>query len=196
MSTTTTTATSTATPQKASHVAVLLFPPWVHFIVGVILIAAWVTGNIMQIQTTQAWILHTRLDTRPDFTIAGQVIDFFTGALDPRHVVAFIGAWGAQIILLCSKIGLERVQASMVKKYGTGTSISDRVVQSAKRRALAWSLISWAIIVANSIFDWNYAAQLGFWVQAFYTAVTFVTTFYCGTWGIQHLAGSLAGMKE
>ncbi len=61
---------------------------------------------------------------------------------------------------------------------------------------MVWSIVAWAVVVADSVFDWTYAGMLGFWVQVFYASVTFVTTFYCGTWGIQHLSGSLSKMTD
>ncbi len=99
-------ANTTTRHPTSPTLAVLIFPPWVHFLVGIIMLGAWIIGNIMQIQTTQAWILQSNLSTKPDFTIFGQFAQFFSGAMDPRHVVAFVSAWGAQIILLCCKIGL------------------------------------------------------------------------------------------
>lgn len=175
---------------------IMTYPPLVHITWGTILLAGNIAGNMLQIQSTQAWFLGTQLDWHLDFGIWSQWGLFFHGGMDAPHTVAFIASWGAQFILMTSKIGTSFIQARALQKHGTTAHRVDRVVKEAVIRVGVWNFLAWAIILFDSLTDWGYSNGMGFWQQCFFVAVTFLLTFYCGSWGIMNIVSGIGRMKD
>src|SRR2546423_219915 len=175
-----------------AEASVFTFPPIVHLVWGVLLIAGNVFGNMMQVTSTQAWFLHEDSNWVPNLSLFGQFPAFFNGQMDPHQNVAFIASWGAQFVLMTTKIGLGYVQANTMQRYGNAAHISEHIVKAAKVRMGFWNGLSWLIILCDSILDWNFANTMGFWQQLLYVSVTFLTTFYSGTWGVQNIVAAFS----
>ncbi len=182
---------------SAGHVSRLVYPPIVHVIWGIILLIAFILGSMLQVQTNEAWMLHAENPNMwiPNFNLFNQFPEFWNGQMDARHTVAFLFAWGVQIVMITCKIGLARVQVQVMKKYG-GNLSSAEVLKSAKRRGAFWDFLSGLIVLGNSITDFLYAAGMGFLQQLAFTVVVFLTSFYAGTHGIQHIAAGVSDMSK
>lgn len=186
------TATSTATTSSTTiATGIMTYPPIVHIVWGIILLAGNIAGNMLQIQSTQAWFLGEKLDWHLDFGIWSQWPLFLHGGMDAPHTVAFIGSWGAQFILMTSKIGTSFIQARALEKHGTSAHRVESVVKEAVVRVGVWNFLAWGIILFDSLTDWNYSNGMGFLQQTFFVAVTFLLTFYCGSWGIMNIVSGI-----
>jgi hypothetical protein len=115
---------------------------------------------------------------------------------DARHVVAFLASWGAQFILMTSKIGTSYIQTKVDQKHGTSAHHVASVIKEAGLRVGVWNFLAWGIVAFDSMTDWAFSAGMGFWQQAFFCTVTFLCTFYFGTWGIMNSAAGIHGMRE
>ncbi len=185
-----------APARRHNEVGVMAFPPLVHLIWGAILLLGNIAGNMMQVQSTQAWFLGGSPNWRLDFSIWAQWPQFFSGGMNPHQIVAFIASWGAQFILMTSKLGTSFIQANATSKHATAAHHSDGVIREARIRLGVWNAIAWLIIVVDSMTDWNFASGIGFWQQAFFCSVTFLATFYFGSWGILHVTAGFNRMKD
>jgi hypothetical protein len=191
-----TTASTSSTSRSHTDLAVLTFPPIVHVIWGLMLLAGMVIGTMMQVQTTQAWVLGVSADWHPNFNIFSQFPQFWNGGMDAAQFVAFIVGWGSQFVLMTIKIGLARAQTHVMQRYAHGIAPSDAALRSARLRMGFWSLVSWGIVIGDSLTDWLFVSQMGFLQHLLYVLVLFLSTFYFGTWGIHNLAAGLDGMKD
>ncbi len=187
---------SSTAPAKRTEIGILAFPPLVHLIWGIVLLVGNIAGNMMQIQSTQAWFLGGKADWHLNLNIWSQWPQFLGGGMSPLEVVAFISSWGAQIILMTSKIGTSFVQANSAQKHGTAVHHTEGVQREARIRVNVWNIMAWLIILVDSITDWNFAGGVGFWQHLFFVSVTFLTTFYFGNWGIMNLVAGFNKMKD
>ena len=82
--------------------------------VGVMCLAFWVIASLLQIQTSEAFILHGPAVTIvPDWAILRQPIDFFSGHLDSNITKAMIWGWGIELIYLVCIVGYEAAHESV-----------------------------------------------------------------------------------
>jgi hypothetical protein len=190
------TTANTGTAAKQHDISMLVFPPIVHVVWGLVLIGGFILGMMMQIQSTEAWMLGESTQSLvPDFSIFQQFPDFISRHMAPGVSVAFLVAWSVELIYITLKIGTARPRAHAMRKYGVGT-VTDAVVRSAAIRAAIWSVVSWGIFLFNAFTDWQYATSLGGWQQVAWIIVVGATTFYAGTHGIQQLSAGVSGMKN
>lgn len=137
------------------------WPPLVYVILGGLLFLVWLGGTAAQIQTSEAWIAHQDVKLLPTLAVYGQMWDFIHGQLPDTLVVPFIFAYGVQIALIATSIGVELP----------------------RHPAWRWWLAliaSLALIVANSCGDFNYARAYGGWGQLGFTAAVLFITFVVG----------------
>jgi hypothetical protein len=97
---------------------------------------------------------------------------------------------------MTSKIGTSFVAARAAQKHATSAHKVASIVKEASIRVGFWNFLAWAIILFDSVTDWNYANAMGFFQQVFFVAVTFLMTFYFGTWGIMHLVSGVGRLRE
>lgn len=175
--------------------SILLFPPIVHVLFGIVLVGVFLIGCIMSMQTSEAWIRgFQQASLAPDFNIFGQFPRFFTGMPEDESI-AFVFAFIVQCVLLVSKIGLATVHAYVARKHG---SVAPTVAmqKSARARMAAWNWLSRIALGLNAIADVVYAWHLGL-LQAFaFSAVMFLATFYLGTFGIQNIAAGMSANQQ
>ncbi len=191
-------ATTNTAQASTGHASRLVYPPIVHVVWGVILLAFFVFGCMIQVQTNEAFFLHSQDPSAwvPSFNVFAQFGLFLSGHMSSRQQVAFLGAWCIQVIMITAKIGLARVQVQVMKKYGGASAASAEVIKSAKRRGAIWDITSGLIIIGNSITDFLYASGMGFIQQVVFTLVIFLTSFYAGTHGIQNIAAGVSDMSK
>jgi hypothetical protein len=180
------------------HASRLVYPPIVHIVWGSILLLFFIAGCMIQVQTNEAWFLHSSDPSAwiPNLNLFAQFPEFWSGRMSANQVVAFLGAWCIQIVLISMKIGLASVQATMMKKYGHGNTGHVDVQKSARWRGGLWDIVSGLIVLGNSLIDFVYALPLG-WLQGLvFAAAIFLTSFYAGTHGIQNISAGLTDMKR
>lgn len=191
--------TPAAGHNNSLHTSRLVYPPIVHVIWGAILVGFFIAGCMMQVQTNQAWFLKSSDPSAwiPNLNLFSQFPQFWNGQMSANQVVAFLGAWTIQVILITNKIGLAGVQAMIIRRYGgNGKTGHADVVKSGRWRGGLWDIVSGLIILGNSIIDFVYALPLGIPQGLVFTAAIFLTSFYAGTHGIQNMAAGLADMKR
>lgn len=183
-----------ARSQSPQHdVSMLIFPPIVHTVWGMVLLVGFVLGMMLQIQSTEAWMLGEKAAAlTPDISVFAQFPDFFSRHLPPDVSTAFLVAWAVELTYITIKIGTARPQSHVLRRYGGG-SMSEAVLKSARIRAGVWSVLSWAILAFNAFTDWTYSTSLGGWQQLAFIVIVGCTTFFFGTLGIQNL---VAGMSK
>jgi hypothetical protein len=181
-----------ATQHQPSDTAILMFPPIVHVIFGIVLECVFLVGCIMSMQTSEAWIMSLQhASLAPDFNIFGQFPRFFTGMSEDESI-AFVFAFIVQCVLLVSKIGLATVHAVVASKRRSLPQTLD-MQKSAKARMSIWNWLSRIALALNAIADIVYAWHLGPLQSLAFSAVMFLATFYLGTFGIQNIS---AGMGQ
>lgn len=190
--------TQTASPTSADDAVrgIMVYPPIVHLVWGGALLVGNLVGNMLQVESTQSWILGGTPTLRFDLSIWSQWPLFLHGGLSQYQNVAFIASWGAQFILMTSKIGTSFVAARSAQQHGTPAHRVASVVKEANLRVGFWNVLAWAIILMDSITDWNFASGLGMFQQLFFVAVAFLLTFFCGTWGVMNLVSGAGRMRE
>lgn len=183
---------------STTHASRLVYPPIVHVIWGAILIVIFLLWCLIQMQTNEAWFLHSEDPSAwiPRLNFFMQFPQFWNGDLGARQSVAFLGSVCIQVIMLTTKIGMARVQLEMVKRYGGGSLSHEEIVRAARRRGWFWDVLSNLIILGNSITDFIYAGPLGFIQQVVFAVVIFLTSFYAGSHGLQHLTIGISDMKR
>lgn len=137
----------------------------------------WLWGNTVQLATSEAWFEHlSGVSLTPHLSIIMQVVDFWNG-FAAEHTIAYTWAWGIQVLLLVFSIGIEwpiNTPAGLVRarwfKYG-----------------------SVVCIILNSLADFFFSSQYGFWEQLAFAGITLMMSFFFGLLGLQLV---LSGLKE
>lgn len=181
---------------KRTSLALFIFPPVLHIAWGIVLILANLAANMMQVQSTQAWFLYEAASWRLNFAIWGQFAQFWNGQMDPRHTVAFIASWGAQIVLMTIKLGTGYISSNALARNGNPAHHDEAMIKQAEMRMALWNILSWLIVIIDTLTDWGFSSGMGFWQQMFFCSITFLGTFYCGTWGIQNLVAGIGRMRK
>src|SRR5436305_14607597 len=104
-------ATPTATPTTGSRsvtdMSIFSFPPIFVVIVGLLVLAFFIAGNVMQIQSSEAWMLGEHPEMwKLNFHIFEQWVQFFNGGFIAQQYVAFIAAWRVQVVQVATKLRL------------------------------------------------------------------------------------------
>jgi hypothetical protein len=192
----TTSSTATTSGTADATVGIMTYPPVVHLIWGGALLVGNLVGNMLQVESTQSWFLGGTPYLHLDWGIWSQWPLFLHGQLDSHQTVAFIASWGAQFVLMTSKIGTTFVRARAAQKHGTPAHRIASVIKEAELRLGFWNFLAWGIILFDTIADWTYANGMGLWQQLFFISVTFLMSFFFGTWGIMHLVSGVGRMRE
>jgi hypothetical protein len=173
-------------------------PPIVLLVVGVIVGGFYLWGNLTQIQTSEAWILqtHSAVSLVPRFDLFGQIKEFFTGQLTGGALVADTWGWGIQIVLLVCSIGIERPQLFIHRKYNHQMQFSESVAKAARRRAGIFKTVAFAMIVLDSVADFNYSSTSGVWGQFAFSAITLTMSFFFGLIAYHLIDAGLSEMRS
>lgn len=152
------------------------------YIVGGLLVGSfWLWGNVVQIQTSEAWMLQIQgASLVPHFAVLMQIMDFWSGNLSQHEVIADTWGWGVQLVLLICSIGIEFPSQSEI----------------GKRRA-AW--FGWGcllFIVLNSLADFSYGTAYGFWQQIAFVGITLMMSFFFGLLSLHLIITGIAKMRE
>lgn len=140
-------------------------------VLGVLLLAFFVIGSILHIQTSEAFFLggHT-VGITPNWGILLQPVKFFQGELSPRMAEAVMWGWGIELVFLVCVVGYEVAHESvaaassgMSKLFHTGMFV---------------------LVIFDGWTDFQYGNLAnGFWGQLAFAAITAFVVFFFGTVG-------------
>lgn len=184
-------------PAKQHDVSMLVFPPIVHAVWGVVLLIGFFFGMLLQMQSTEAWMQGEHAASLvPNLGFLAQFPDFLGGHLSPGASTSFLVAVIVEMTYVTIKLGTARPQAHIMRKYSGAGVMTDAIVQSARIRRVLWSVISWGIILFNAFTDWQYSTDLGGWQQLAFIVIVGAATFYFGTFGVQNLVAGVTKMAN
>lgn len=152
--------------------------------VGLLALIFWAYVSLLQIQTSEAFVLGgSTTGLVPNFNVLHQIPDFVQGHLDATMVKAVIWGWGVEILFLIAIVGYDHAHGSVKSNNQTlGTIFSTGI---------------WLIILYNFVSDFKYGQiGTGFWGQfGFAMIATFVVAFL-GVIGIRFLEVAVKDMKR
>ncbi|MGH2507345.1 MAG: hypothetical protein ACRDHZ_08060 [Ktedonobacteraceae bacterium] len=176
----TTTSTTTAAA-KATQVASTAAKNK-HVLWGILSIAAgivvgyvWIWGNIVQIQTSEAWIIGNikGLSLAPNFQIYLQITQL--GQASFQQSIAIVWGWVNQIILLAFSIGIE-------------------MHLGGKARQWVWNWGCVLFITLNSLADLSYGNYFGgTWQPWAFAGICFMASFF---FGLAAMSLIIKGLKQ
>lgn len=166
-------------PRRSRRVAVATairsqnWPAWGYFLVGGIALVVWLGGTAAQVQTSEAWMAQDNVTSllAPHFSIYLQLTAFWNGGLNQKQLVSYVFGWAVQAALILFSIGLDLPQQTRGQQWRSG-------------------LFSWAcagLILINSMGDWYYSSNFGFWGQLGFAFSLFICTFcfgYVAIWAV------------
>jgi len=159
MTNTQTTTTPTAARRGISPLPLL--------IVGMALIAFWVLASMLQIQTSEAFILKGPVVTFvPDWGILKQPLDLVQGHLSIDLAKAVMWGWGIELVYLVCIVGYEIAHESV--------KASNHHLAAVFRTGVV------ALIAFDAYTDFQYGSLAsGFWGQVAFAGVTaFIVAFF------------------
>ena len=171
-------------------------PPVAYILIGLIVGFFWIWGNLVQIQTSEAWMANVSssgVSLIPHFALVAQLASFWSGNLTQDQIIADTWGWGIQIILFICSVGIERPQMLIHRKYNKGVAFSEGASKTAEWRGNIYISVSVILIALNSIADFKYSSAGDFWHQLAFAGMTLVMSFYFGLISI-HLI--VAGWTE
>lgn len=123
----------------------------------------------MQVQSTEAWVLHqSTFSLTPYLGVYGQLAQFWTGGITQQEMIAYAAGWVVQATQLMLSFGIELPHEMQWR-----------------RKLFFWASVG--LVAINSLLDYIYAAPFGVWDQVIFPIVLFVGTFcfglvaiYCG----------------
>ncbi len=117
--------------------------PLLVILVGLACLAFWLLASLLQIQTSEAFILNgSAVTLAPNWAILNQPLDFFRGQLNPSIAKAVVWGWGIELIYLVCIVGYE---------------IAHESVKSANKRFAPWFQTGmFALIIFDGYTDFKY----------------------------------------
>lgn len=157
--------------------------PWPKLLVGSICLGFAVLGTLLQIQTSEAFLLHGQIITfAPDWIVVGQPLTFLLGPLSITSAKAIVWAWGVEVLFLIVVLGYEVAHAG--------------VVASHPRLARGFRLGTLALLILNAVSDYSFG-QIGSGALGhlgFALIIAFAILFL-GVAGIRFLERAIAQMS-
>jgi len=182
---------------SAKHdIAFISHWPVLFILGGLLCVGGWLYANMLQVLSSQAWFLHSENSANifAPQNVFVQFPLFWSGRLSPDLAMAFIFAWGSQLIMLISKLGIAMAQAYAVQKFG-GTPTAG-AVKGAQARMWVWRAISFLVLFLDFWTDWGYAAKEGPGQQFFFVVVVGALVYYAGTIGMQWIVFGIHRMQN
>ncbi len=162
--------------------------PLPMILLGLALIVFWLLASLLQIQTSEAFLLRGPVVTfAPNWSILKQPVELVQGQLTSDMAKATMWGWGIELIYLVCIIGYEvaheGVRSSnhhLAAWFSTGTVA---LVRSSNHHLAAWfSTGTVALIAFDAYTDFQYGQLAsGLWGQV---AFAFITAFIVAFFGI------------
>jgi multisubunit Na+/H+ antiporter MnhB subunit len=158
---------ATTATSSSSHAA----SPIPVFLIGVANLLFWVIGSLLQIQTSEAFLLKARaVSFMPNWAIVQQPYLLVIGHLTPDLAKATMWGWGIELIYLVFIVGYE---------------IAHEGIRTSNQRLAGWFRTGTiAIIAFDAYTDFQYGnLASGFWGQVAFAAITAFSVMFCGLIG-------------
>ena len=149
-------------------------------VLGLALIVFWLLASLLQIQTSEAFILNGPAVTfNPDWGILRQPVDLVQGHLTPAMAKAAMWGWGIELIYLVCIIGYE---------------VAHEGVRATNHHLAGWfSTGAVALIAFDGWTDFQYGQLAsGFWGQVAFALVTSFMVAFFGIIGLRLIEHGLS----
>jgi hypothetical protein len=168
MSTNTPTVTKTAPRRQGGS-------PLPPLVVGAALLALWLVATLLQIQTSEAFLLNGPVVSFvPNWGILIQVPDLVQGKLTPDLAKATLWGWGIELVYLMAMVGYELAH--------------EGVSRANHKLAGVFQTVSIAIVAFDAYMDFRYGSLAsGFWGQVGFAAMTSFIVMFFGLVGLRFL---------
>src|SRR5215467_2065007 len=150
-------------------------------LIGLACVIFWLLASLLQIQTSEAFILHGAVVTfNPNWSILRQPVDLVQGRLSADMAKAAMWGWGIELIYLVCIVGYEVAHESV--------KASNRHLASVFRTGAV------ALIAFDAYTDFQYGTLAsGLWGQVAFAAVTAFIVAFFGVIGFRLLEHGLTG---
>lgn len=146
--------------------------PLLKFLLGAALIVLWLIASLLQIQTSESFILNGPVVSyAADWAILRQPYALVMGGLSPMMAKAVMWGWGVELVFLVCVIGYEEAHAT--------------ISAGNKRLAMLFRLGSIVIIVFDAWTDFNYGSlPSGLGGQIAFALITAFVVMFAGVAGV------------
>lgn len=147
--------------------------PIVFLVLGVLCLAFWILASLLQIQTSEAFLLHgATVSFMPNWSVVMQPVLLMQGQLSPSDAKAALWGWGIELIYLVCVIGFE---------------VSHDAVSSANRKLANWFKTGAMVLIAFDAYtDFSYGSLAsGFWGQIAFAGITAFIVLFFGVVGLR-----------
>lgn len=149
--------------------------PLPFLFLGVVLILFWIMASLLQIQTSEAFLLRgPTVGLTPHWSILHQPLDFITGHLDTSMTKAVMWGWGIELLFLICIVGYEAAHLAVRSSHSRfGTIFQTAII---------------AVIAFDAYTDFQYGSLAsGFWGQVAFAAITGIMVMFFGIVGIRFI---------
>ena len=167
----------TTTTHKASS-------PVPKLLLGSALIIFWLMATLLQIQTSEAFILQgPKVTFMPNWSVFMQPFDLVQGHLSPDMAKSVMWGWGMELAFLICIVGFE---------------VAHESVKASSKRFAAWFQTGLFILIAFDAYtDFNYGSLAsGFWGQIAFAGVTVFVVMFFGTVGLRFMEQGFADWSK
>ncbi len=158
--------------------------PLACLLIGLALVLFWLLASLLQIQTSEAFILHGPVVSFvPNWGILHQPLDLVGGHLTPDLAKAVMWGYGIELIYLVCVVGYE---------------VAHESVKASNRHLASWFRTgATALIAFDAYTDFQYGSLAsGFWGQvAFALVMAFIVAFF-GVVGLRLIEHGLSGWRH
>ena len=149
--------------------------PLPPLVVGLALLSLWLVATLLQIQTSEAFLLNgPMVSFVPNWEILTQIPDLVQGKLAPDLAKAAIWGWGIELVYLMAMVGYE---------------LAHEGVSRANRKLVGmFQTVSIALVAFDAYMDFRYGSLAsGFWGQVGFAAMTSFIVLFFGIVGLRFL---------
>ena len=153
-------------------------------LVGLALLAFWVLASVLQIQTSEAFILKGPAVTfAPNWDILRQPFDLMGGHLKAEMAKASMWGWGIELIYLVCIVGYE---------------VAHESIKASNRHLASWFRTGViALIAFDAYTDFQYGSLAsGFWGQVAFALVTAFIVAFFGVIGVRLIEHGLSEWRH
>jgi hypothetical protein len=154
--------------------------PLPKILVGVLLLAFFVIGSTLHIQTSEAFFLSgPAVGLSPNWHILMQPWDLVQSNLSPQMAEAVMWGWGIELVFLICVVGFEVAH--------------DGVAAGSRRMAGLFRTGTIVLILFDGYTDFQYGnVANGFWGQLGFALITAFVVFFFGTIGFRLIEHGIA----
>ena len=190
---TTTEQTPRAAAQDDYRLASVTHAPIIWLVVGLLLLTFWLIAQIIQVQTSEAFILGNAYTASmiPHISILGQVWDLFSGKMSAGMIEAAGYAWSVQITFFVAALGTERALHSVHVAFNQGERLGEALVTNAKWRNRGAVILLIALTAIDSWADFKFSTNLSWFSSLIFAVAEFAVSFYVGPRGIHLIEAAI-----